>query len=98
MVETSVRGKSSLTNWRTKNLKEIPMHEALAVLQCPFEVDNLEQRDYIPSKYTLNLEHFNVDQKIMPWTRYFATYQGAKLAVTNLYGVWFKIELQMANG
>jgi hypothetical protein len=93
MAETSTKGKSSLSDWRTKNLKEILMCEALTALQCPFEVDSLELRDYIPSEYTLNLEHFNMDQKITPWTRYFATYRGMKLTVTNLYGVWFKVEL-----
>jgi len=69
------------------------MHEALTVLQCPFEIESLEQRDYVPSEYTVNLEHFNVDQKVTPWTRYFTTYQSAKLAITNLYRVWFEIEL-----
>jgi hypothetical protein len=63
MAESSTKGKSSLSDWRTKNLKEIPTREALAVLQCPFEVDSLEQKDYIPSEYTQNLEHFNVDQR-----------------------------------
>ena len=62
-------------------------------LQCPFEIESLEQRDYVPSEYTVNLEHFNVDQKMTPWTRYFTTYQSAKLAITNLYRVWFEIEL-----
>jgi hypothetical protein len=94
MAETSTKGKSSLSDWRMKSLKEIPTCEALVALQCPFEVDNLEQRDYIPSKYTQNLEHFNVDQKITPWTRYFATHRGVKLAVTNLYRVWFEVELR----
>jgi hypothetical protein len=93
MAETSSKGKSSLSNWRTKSSKEIPTCEALTALQCLFKVDNLEQRDYIPSEYTQNLEHFNVDQKITPWTRYFATHQGMKLAVTNLYGVWFEVKL-----
>jgi hypothetical protein len=50
------------------------MCEALAALECPFEVDSLKQRDYIPSEYTQNLKHFNVDQKITPWTRYFTTH------------------------
>jgi hypothetical protein len=93
MAESSAKRKSSLSDWRTKYLKDILMCEALAALQCPFEIEDLKQRDYIPSEYTMNLEHFNVDQKIMPWTRYFTTYRGAKLAVINLYGIWFKIEL-----
>jgi hypothetical protein len=74
-------------------LKEIPTCKALTVLQCPFEIESLERRDYVPSEYTVNLEHFNVDQKMTPWTGYFATYRGAKLVVTNLYRAWFEIEL-----
>jgi hypothetical protein len=94
MAETSTKGKSSLSDWRLKNLTKIPTCKELAALRCPFEISILEPQDYIPDEYTRNLKHLILGQDSAPWTGYYATYQGAKLAVSNLFGVWFKIELQ----
>ena len=94
MAETSTKGKSSLSDWRLKNLAKIPTREELAALRCPFEISILKPRDYIPDEYTRNLEHLISGQDSAPWTGYYATYRGAKLAVSNLFGVWFEIELR----
>jgi hypothetical protein len=86
------RGKSSSSDWRMKWLPKIPMHEELNVLRCPFAIESLEQRDCIPNIYTQNLMHLQARQEQAPWTGYYALHQGAKLAVSNCYGVWFKIQ------
>jgi hypothetical protein len=36
--------------------------------------------------------HLQAGQEQAPWTGYYALYQGAKLVVSNCYGVWFKIQ------
>jgi hypothetical protein len=52
----------------------------------------LEQNDYIPAWFTQNLKHLVMGQEQAPWTGYYTMYQGAKLAVSNIYGIWFKIQ------
>jgi hypothetical protein len=87
-----IKGKSSLSNWSTKYLMKIPMCEKLDTLRCPFQIDTLKQNDYTLAQFTQNLKHLVVEQDGAPWTGYYATYQGAKLAVLNYYGIWFKIQ------
>jgi hypothetical protein len=36
--------------------------------------------------------HLQAGQEQAPWTGYYALHQGAKLAVSNYYGVWFEIQ------
>jgi hypothetical protein len=87
-----MRAKSSSSDWRTKWLPKILMHEELDMLRCPFVIKSLEQRDCIPDTYTQNMMHLQTGQEQAPWTGYYALHQGAKLAVSNCYGVWFKIQ------
>jgi hypothetical protein len=67
------------------------MHEELDVLQCPFPIETLEQNDYVPAQFTQNLKHLVAGQEQAPWTGYYIMYQGAKLTVSNVYGIWFEI-------
>jgi hypothetical protein len=55
-------------------------------------IESLEQRDCIPGTYTKNLMHLQTRQDQAPWTGYYALYKGAKLAVSNCYGMWFEIQ------
>jgi hypothetical protein len=87
-----VRTKLSSSDWRTKWLSQVPTHEELDALRCPFAIESLEQRDCIPATYTKNLMHLQTGQEQAPWTGYYALYKGAKLAVSNCYGMWFKIQ------
>jgi hypothetical protein len=68
------------------------MREELDALRCPFTIESLEQRDCIPDTYTKNVMHLQTGQEQAPWIGYYALYQGAKLAVSNCYGVWFEIQ------
>jgi hypothetical protein len=36
--------------------------------------------------------HLQAGQEGAPWTGYYALYKGAKLAVSNCYGIWFEIQ------
>jgi len=41
----------------------------------------------------INLKHLVFSQKPeTPWTGYYATFNGAKLAISNMFGAWFEIE------
>jgi hypothetical protein len=84
--------KSSSSDWRTKWLSKVPTCKELDTLRCPFAIKSLEQRDCIPGTYTQNLMHLQTGQEQAPWTGYYALYKGAKLAVSNCYGVWFEIQ------
>jgi hypothetical protein len=75
-----------------KWLPKVPTCEELDMLRCPFAIESLEQRDCIPETYTQNLMHLQAGQEQAPWIGYYALYQGAKLAVSNSYGVWFEIQ------
>jgi hypothetical protein len=68
------------------------MCEELDALRCPFAIKSLEQKDCIPETYTQNLMHLQAGQEQAPWTGYYALHQGAKLAVSNCYSIWFKIQ------
>jgi hypothetical protein len=49
-------------------------------------------------KYTLNLRHLVSGQEPgTPWTGYYAMFKGAKLAISNMFGAWFKIKRRDAN-
>jgi hypothetical protein len=87
-----VRTKLSSLDWRMKWLSQVPTCEELDVLRCPFAIESLEQRDCIPTTYTKNLMHLQTGQEQAPWTGYYALYKGAKLAVSNCYGMWFEIQ------
>jgi hypothetical protein len=39
----------------------------------------------------MNLRHLVAQQENAPWTGYYTDLDGAKLAVSNAYGVWFEI-------
>jgi hypothetical protein len=75
-----------------KWLSKIPMYEELDALRCPFAIESLEQKDCIPERFTQNLMHLQTGQEQAPWTGYYALHKGAKLAVSNCYGVWFEIQ------
>jgi hypothetical protein len=79
--------RSTTSDWRTKWLPRVPTCEELDALRCPFPIKALEQRDCILETYTVNVRHLQTGQDGAPWTGYYATYKGAKLAVSNCYGV-----------
>jgi hypothetical protein len=77
-------------DWRSRGLLEVPTEAAVAAVKLPFEIYP-ETADCYPSKYTVNLRHLQAGQEQAPWTGYYATYKGAKLAVSSMFGAWFEI-------
>jgi hypothetical protein len=66
--------------------------EQLSVLRCSFMITP-ETSHSVPAPYNENVQFHqataNPDSVL--WTGYYAIYNGAKLAVSNAYGVWFEI-------
>jgi hypothetical protein len=78
-------------DWRSRGFPITLNIESCAALKLPFEIIP-EDRDYYPPEFTTNLRHLVALQEGVPWTGWYATYNGAKLAVSNMFGVWFEIE------
>ena len=77
-------------DYRSRGFLTVPSPEDCAKLRCPFEIYP-EDRDYVKKEFTENLRHLVARQEHAPWTGYYATLDGAKLAVSNSFGVWFEI-------
>jgi hypothetical protein len=69
---------------------KLPPKEQLSQQCCPFILE-LEDRDLVPMAYMENLQFLVTGQEGAPWTGYYATFNGMKMAVTNFLGIWFEI-------
>jgi hypothetical protein len=78
-------------NWRSRGLLQVPSEESCALLKLPIGIVP-ENRDYNDAKNTLNVQHLVSTQEGAPWDGYYATLNGAKIAVSAYCGVWFEIE------
>ena len=79
-------------DWRSRGLKKVPTEDECATVRLPFKIYP-ELVDCYSAKFTINLRHLVTGQKSgTPWTGYYATFKGAKLAVSNMFGAWFEIE------
>jgi len=88
----SSKGKGCApTDWCLRALPNIPTVEQLSNLELPIEAMP-EQRDTVPTEYAINttfLVSGTVDGP--PWTGYYVRLPRARLAVMNIYGIWFKL-------
>ena len=78
------------TDWRLRVLDNVPTLDQLSALALPMNAMP-EQKDTVPAEYTGNIQFLVATQEGAPWTGYFATWRGVKIAVSNIYGVWFEI-------
>jgi hypothetical protein len=79
-------------DWRSRGLDKVPTEEACDAIRLPFKVYP-ETVDCYDSKYTVNLKHLVAGQEPRtPWTGYYTTLNGAKLAISNMFGAWFEIK------
>ena len=77
---------------RSCGLDKVPTKEETAAVQLPFEIYP-KIADCYKSKYTTNLKHLVSGQEPgTPWMGYYAMFNGAKLAVSNMFGAWFEIK------
>ena len=85
LTPTGSKGKATAHSvWRLRALDTIPTPE------CPFKVFP-EPKDTVPARFTAGTRHLTSPQENAPWTGYYATLNGAEVAVTNAYGVWFEM-------
>ena len=89
---SSTPGGLSLLDWRVKRLPnlKLPPKEQLSQQHCPFILEP-EDRDSVPATWTENLQFLVTGQDNAPWTGYYTTFNGAKMAVSNFLGIWFEI-------
>jgi hypothetical protein len=79
-------------DWRSRGLERVPTETECDAIRLPFEIYP-ETTDCYEAKYTVNLRHLVTGQEPgTPWTGYYTTFNGAKLAVSNMFGAWFEIE------
>jgi len=95
------------TDWCVRAIDQ-PTEESLAVLDLPFKTKP-ETKDTVPSEFSERVCHLVGGQDIVvridgkevskkaPFTAYYACFKGALLALSNIYGVWFKIRLRVGN-
>src|SRR5579863_611087 len=88
------KGKGKATSsgdWRTRFLDTVLTPESLGQLELPFEVIP-EPKDTVPAQYAENVCHLLIGQYNVLFTGYYAKYKEAWIAVTNVYGIWFKVQ------
>src|SRR6267378_7165874 len=79
------------SDWHLRAITNIPSSEQLSRLALPMEAMP-EQTDSVPAEFTGNTRYLVAGMpEAGPWTGYYANYRGAKIAVSNIYGVWFEI-------
>ena len=87
--------KHTLRDWCVCALAEThnSSPEALNQLQLPFQVYP-KTKDSVPATHTDNVKHLTAGQEGVLFMAYYATLNGAKITVTNCYGVWFEFWLR----
>ena len=79
------------TDWRLHALPNVPTVEQLRNLELPMEAMP-EQWDMVPAANAVNTVFLiSGTANNVPWTGYYVLLDGAHLAVTNIYDVWFEL-------
>jgi len=86
------KGKGrAATDWRLHALSNVPTVEQLSNLALPMDALP-EQRDTVPAEYAVNTQFLiSGTSDGPPWTGYYVQLPGARLAITNIYGIWFEL-------
>jgi len=70
---------------------DVPSTQQLSLLELPMEVMP-KQKDTVSTEYAVNTQFLiSGTSEGPPWTGYYATLQGARLAISNIFGVWCEI-------
>ncbi len=77
-------------DWRSREFLAVPSPEDCVKLRLPIAIYP-KDRDYIKKEFTENLQHLVVGQDNALWTGYYAYYEGAKIALSSSFRVWFEI-------
>ena len=82
------KGKGKVpSDWRLHALTAVPTTDELAKLRLPINAFP-EQKDTVPAEYTVNTRFLIND---VPWIGYYGQFNNARVAVSNMYGMWFEI-------
>jgi hypothetical protein len=81
-------------DWRNMYEASIEHESNPANMQCPFPI-RPEINDMILKKYTVNMEHILMETGHVPWSGYYTNYKHTRIALSNAWGIWFKIERQI---
>jgi len=73
-------------DWRSCGLMRVPTPEECTAMCLPIEIYPKE-RDYVPATNTIGLKWLVTPQEAAPWTGYYATFEGTKIAVSSMFGV-----------
>ncbi len=88
LTPSGTKGKGKVpSDWRLRTLSTIPTVDELAELRLPIKAFP-EQRDTVPAEFAVNTQFLIND---VPWIGYYGQYNNARVAVSNMYGVWFEI-------
>jgi len=68
----------------------VPTPEECTAVHLPIEIYP-ENKDYILAKNTRGLKWLMMPQELALWTGYYATFEGAKIAISSMFRVWFEI-------
>jgi hypothetical protein len=91
---SQIRGR----DWHTRDIGIEPTEERLSRLVCPFTtVQNQPPPYHQSTPRTFNIFLNTTEADSVPWARYYASYRGTRIAVTNAFGVWFEIQRTFGN-
>ena len=90
---------SERLDWRIVRLQNLnlttPNPTGSLKIKLPFTVNVLEvQPVNYPLSVRAGVDYKTTEKDSVPWDGFYAPYKKAKIAVTNVYGVWFELELQ----
>jgi len=78
-------------DWQLQAITKVPTIAQLGALELPMEVLP-EQKDTVPTANMVNTQFLvSGTTEEPPWTGYYATLRGARLAITNIFGVWCEV-------
>jgi len=94
MTSTPSRSKGKThapIDWHLRAIQNVPFQAQLGALKLPMAIVP-EQKDMVPVEYVVNIQFLvSGTTEGPPWTGYYATLHGARLAITNVFGVWCEI-------
>ena len=90
---------SERLDWRIVRLQSLnltmPNPAGSLKIKLPFTINVLEvQHANYPLTVRAGVDYKITEKDLVPWDGFYAPYKKAIIAVTNIYSVWFKLELR----
>ena len=86
-------------DWRIVRLQSLnlttPNPNGSLKIKLPFVINAMEvQPSAYPLAFRVGMDYQTSEWDQVPWDGFYAPYKTAKIAVSNIYGMWFEVELQ----